>query len=348
MPDMPDMPDMPNLDLDDTLQSVMVFEAMLFGAEGDKLIAYITELKGAEQGHNDAVKEAIDKLEDYRRTATGTEMLPKEDADRAVLVAEIFTAMITTSPVEMVAETITALKAADEAPSIEQLEQLKDMMVGGLTGAEIASLQTSDGDVFVDAAEVPAIEIASPMTEGPTTAEGPDFVLEADFAAAASTTTEAPEVRIKHAGAVLSMDSEPAGDDTTTTSSSSSSTTTPSSSSSSTTSTSTDAPTTDAPTNDVPTTAEATDAPAAAAAEGSVLQNKGQGQGDSTGTSNDKDEFLIPIIAATASVLAGIIIVVAAVFVRRNRRSVRDVDVEHMINHQIPRISVDAVYESQA
>jgi len=331
----------------------MDFEAKLFGAEGDKLIEYITELKGAEQGHNDAVKEAIDKLEDYRRTATGTEMLRKEDADRAVLVAEIFTAMIATSPVEMVAETITALKAADEAPSIEQLEQLKDMMVGGLTGAEIASLQTSDGDVFVDAAEVPAIEIASPMTEGPTTAEGPDFVLEADFAAAASTTTEAPEVRIKHAGAVLAMDSEPAGDDTTTTSSSSSSTTTPSSSSSSTTSTSTDAPTTDAPTNDAPTndaptTAEATDAPAAAAAEGSVLQNKGQGQGDSTGSSNDKDEFLIPIIAATASVLAGIIIVVAAVFVRRNRRSVRDVDVEHMINHQIPRISVDAVYESQA
>merc|ERR1719345_218595 len=136
MPDMPDMPDMPNLDLDETLQSVMDFEAKLFGAEGDKLIAYIPELKGAEQGHNDAVKEAIDKLEDYRRTATGTEMLPKEDADRAVLVAEIFTAMIATSPVEMVAEAITALKAADEAPSIEQLEQLKDMMVGGLTGAE--------------------------------------------------------------------------------------------------------------------------------------------------------------------------------------------------------------------
>merc|ERR1740117_950641 len=141
MPDMPepDMPDMPNLDLDETLQSVMDFEAKLFGAEGDKLIEYITELKGAEQGHNDAVKEAIDKLEDYRRTATGTGMLPKEDADRAVLVAEIFTAMIATSPVEMVAEAITALKAADETPSIEQLEQLKDMMVGGLTGAEIAT-----------------------------------------------------------------------------------------------------------------------------------------------------------------------------------------------------------------
>jgi len=144
--------DMPDLGLDETLQSVMDFESKLFGEEDDaKLLAYLTELKGAEQGHAGEVKAAVDKLEEYRRTATGTGMMGKEETDRAVLIAEIFTAMLASSPVAMVAEAIKALKASDEAPGIAELEQLKDMMVGGLTNAEIGSLQSSDGDVFVDA-----------------------------------------------------------------------------------------------------------------------------------------------------------------------------------------------------
>jgi len=151
--DMPAMPsDMPDLGLDETLQSVMEFESKLFGEEDDaKLLAYLTELKGAEQGHAAEVKAAVDKLEEYRRTATGTGMMGKEETDRAVLIAEIFTAMLDSSPVAMVAEAIKALKASDEAPGIAELEQLKDMMVGGLTNAEIGSLQSSDGDMFVDA-----------------------------------------------------------------------------------------------------------------------------------------------------------------------------------------------------
>jgi len=348
---------MPNLDLDETLQSVMEFESKLFGEEDDaKLLAYLTELKTAEQGHAGEVKAAVDKLEEYRRTATGTGMMGKDETDRAVLIAEIFTAMLASSPVAMVAETIKALKASDEAPGIAELEQLKDMMVGGLTSAEVESLQTSDGDVFVDASA--------------TTTGAPDFVIDSimGFAGGAgTTTTEAPEfdANVKHAGAVPG--SETANDDTSTTvsststststssstasSSTSSSSTTSSSTSSSSTassstsssSTSTAAPPTAAPTTASPTT----DAEASMAAEASVLQSKDEG--DNAGSNNnDNDDFLIPIIAA-ASALAGVFVTVGAiVVVRRRRRSVTDIDFQPNLAHQIPRVSVSAVYESQA
>jgi len=83
------------------------------------------------------------------------------------------------------------------------------------------------------------------------------------------------------------------------------------------------------------------------AAEASVLQSKDEG--DNAGSNNnDNDDFLIPIIAA-ASALAGVIVTVGAiVVVRRRRRSVTDIDFQPNLAHQIPRVSVSAVYESQA
>ena len=82
------------------------------------------------------------------------------------------------------------------------------------------------------------------------------------------------------------------------------------------------------------------------AAEASVLQSKDEG--DNTGSNNNDNDFLIPIIAA-ASALAGVIVTVGAiVVVRRRRRSVTDIDFQPNLAHQIPRVSVSAVYESQA
>merc|ERR1719473_275295 len=98
-------------ELDGMLKGLMDFEAKLFGEEDEgKLKAFVSGLQSDEADHNEEVKDSIKQLEAYRATLTaGAGMpIPKEEADRMILLAEIFTSMIASAPADVVVESIKA------------------------------------------------------------------------------------------------------------------------------------------------------------------------------------------------------------------------------------------------
>merc|ERR1719506_2216685 len=146
--------DMP--ELDGMLKGLMDFEAKLFGEEDEgKLKAFVSGLQSDEAGHNEEVKDSIKQLEAYRATLTaGAGMpIPKEEADRMILLAEIFTSMIASAPADVVVESIKAMKASGEQPSVEQLEQMSQAMLATLGNPEY-DMPEPAGDMPTDDAEV--------------------------------------------------------------------------------------------------------------------------------------------------------------------------------------------------
>ena len=109
----------------------------------EALTALVTEMKESENGHDEEPKVAIGMLEEYRNEEHNTSLITKENQDRAILIAEIFTAMIAQSPVEMVVQTILGHKASEETPTVEDLENIKEMMIEGMSKQEISSALTT-------------------------------------------------------------------------------------------------------------------------------------------------------------------------------------------------------------
>merc|ERR1719197_2385167 len=187
--------DMP--ELDGMLKGLMDFEAKLFGEEDEgKLKAFISELQSDEAGHNEEVKDSIKQLEAYRATLTaGAGMpIPKEEADRMILLAEIFTSMIASAPADVVVESIKAMKASGEQPSVEQLEQVGQAMLATLGNPaydipEPAGDMPTDTEVDVPADDMPTdAEVDVPAVDVESTLDG--LIMED----ATSTTTEAPAI----------------------------------------------------------------------------------------------------------------------------------------------------------
>ena len=75
------------------LRAIVDFEAKLFGAETDEaLAALVAEMKESEQGHDEEVRAAIASLDDMRGQVDDV-LETVEESDRAILIAEFFTAM---------------------------------------------------------------------------------------------------------------------------------------------------------------------------------------------------------------------------------------------------------------
>merc|ERR1719378_1374911 len=146
--------DMPKLD--DMLKGLMKFETKLFGEEDEaKLRAFISQLKADEAGHVEEVKDSIQHLEAYRSTLTDATLpIPKAAADRMILLAEVFTSMIASAPVDVVVESIQAMKASGEKPSIEELEEASRRMLDMLDGSKSDTQGVSDDMPADDQADV--------------------------------------------------------------------------------------------------------------------------------------------------------------------------------------------------
>merc|ERR1719378_959887 len=146
--------DMPKLD--DMLKGLMKFETKLFGEEDEaKLRAFISQLKADEAGHDEEVKDSIQHLEAYRSTLTDATLpIPKAAADRMILLAEVFTSMIASAPVDVVVESIQAMKASGEKPSIEELEEASRRMLDMLDGSKSDTQGVSDDMPADDQADV--------------------------------------------------------------------------------------------------------------------------------------------------------------------------------------------------
>merc|ERR1719473_2320444 len=159
-------------ELDGMLKGLMDFEAKLFGEEDEgKLKAFISELQSDEAGHNEEVKDSIKQLEAYRATLTaGAGMpIPKEEADRMILLAEIFTSMIASAPADVVVESIKAMKALGEQPSVEQLEQVSKAMLATLGNPEYDMPEPADdAEVDVPADDMPTDEPVDVADDMPT------------------------------------------------------------------------------------------------------------------------------------------------------------------------------------
>jgi len=309
--------DMPKLD--DMLKGLMKFETKLFGEEDEaKLRAFISQLKADEAGHDEEVKDSIQHLEAYRSTLTDATLpIPKAAADRMILLAEVFTSMIASAPVDVVVESIQAMKASGEKPSIEELEEASRRMLDMLDGSKSDTQGVSD--------DMPADDQADVSTE-------PDMPGEVDMPSGIDTRTHdqamaSAEIdRSVDEQADVSLDqvvfdteptelSSTASSTTSASSSSSSSSTTTVSSSKSSSSSSTSATTT--------TTPEPSDPGFAPSTDGQILEST-DGRTKDANDANDSsfEKYKLPLIVV-GSVLSGVVITLGAVAgIRFSRRNV--------------------------
>merc|ERR1711907_304631 len=106
-------------------------------------------------GHDEEVKDSIQHLEAYRSTLTDATLpIPKAAADRMILLAEVFTSMIASAPVDVVVESIQAMKASGEKPSIVELEEASRRMLDMLDGSKSDTQGVSDDMPADDQADV--------------------------------------------------------------------------------------------------------------------------------------------------------------------------------------------------
>merc|ERR1719378_38395 len=309
--------DMPKLD--DMLKGLMKFETKLFGEEDEaKLRAFISQLKADEAGHVEEVKDSIQHLEAYRSTLTDATLpIPKAAADRMILLAEVFTSMIASAPVVVVVESIQAMKASGEKPSIEELEEASRRMLDMLDGSKSDTQGVSD--------DMPADDQADVSTK-------PDMPGEVDMPSGIDTRTHdqamaSAEIdRSVDEQADVSLDqvvfdteptelSSTASSTTSASSSSSSSSTTTVSSSKSSSPSSTSATTT--------TTPEPSDPGFAPSTDGQILEST-DGRTKDANDANDSsfEKYKLPLIVV-GSVLSGVVITLGAVAgIRFSRRNV--------------------------
>ena len=199
--------------------------ATLFGTETDEaLTALVAEIKESYQGFSEVTKADIDMLEWYRNEEHDTSLIAEEGQD--ILLDEIFIAMVAQSPVEMVVQTIKALKASEETPKIEELENIKAMMIDGLykkainpanvfTDEEIEDTTTESSatsSTTTSSSSSTITSTAEPTTE-PTTPVEPNTTIEPTTTAQPATESESATETIAVVEAFKSANFEQTNED---------------------------------------------------------------------------------------------------------------------------------------